>query len=244
MRSNSRVEFPYLPYNFLSCVVYESMLTLGNCSWHFVLIYFSKPVSVSKLWLMYILSTYMCVCVVLSVHRHCHSASLVLLNHFSRALLLFLFLFLFTLCNVVSLLFVSAASGACLGKTSCKTPHPPTIWFSIHMQTCTQQEATHTHQHHWPSATWLEDSICRFHANSFNIWISSPSTVFCKVKLFNWVCIKYFFLESGVDIIQPNIFKMLQKIWIRRPFLGLVQCWICCRWFCFFDVQHSARPAF
>lgn len=102
-------------------------------------------------WLLCILSTYMCVCAVsvcVGYERPCHSAALVSLNHFSKALLLFFFFFFlsfFSRFSMSSLFpFVSAASGACLGKTSCVTPHPLIIWFSIHLQTCAQQAATHT----------------------------------------------------------------------------------------------------
>lgn len=53
----------------------------------------------------------------------------------------FFFFHAFQCC--LSPVFVSAASGACLGKTSCVTPHPLTIWFSIH---CRQAHSRQPHR--------------------------------------------------------------------------------------------------
>lgn len=144
----------------LAATSWRLMLCMNLC-WHyetapdiFLLIYFSKRVHVLKLF--YTLSTfYMFVCfkcvrggkkeALSFICRRCHTAALVSLIHFSSASVFFLFcFFIFTLFNVVSLPFVSAASGACLGKTSCVTRHPPTIRFSIHLQTRTHKHP-HTH---------------------------------------------------------------------------------------------------
>lgn len=126
-----------------SHVVDKSVLALWKLLLTFFCLFISANLSVSKLQLLCVPSAYMfvwavCLCEESSlvIHRHCLTATLTLLNHFSRNLFCFVCLFVFyffTLFNVVSLPFASAASGACLGKTSCVTPHPPAILFSIHL---------------------------------------------------------------------------------------------------------------
>ncbi len=183
----------------------------------FFCLFISANLSVSELLaIVYSVNLHVCLC----CERPCHSAALVSLNHFSRALLLFfafLFSFSFSRFSMSSLfLFVSAASGASLGKTSCVTPHPLTIWFSIHLQTCAQQAATHTHA--LTSTTDLQQHYSRTAFVDFMQILLTDESHFsaelsCSFPLFSHSSspVEFVFTTSFLSlslrcsVIQPNV---------------------------------------
>lgn len=114
----------------------------------------------------------------------CSAHSLIIQKKKSFASWAFLF-------NLVSLLFVSAASGACLGKTSCATNSPSSNHL-IQYPSAHNTTQAHTVHNCWPSATRTQEKFCysakRKKSSTYGFIFVSFSSHVCNVFDQNVFC--------------------------------------------------------